>query len=290
MAREYYCLIAGLAEYSFDTDGRKLKVRELRDEIKAELSAQDLHSLELLYTYYDIENIINHINSSSLPFNQLGNLSLEEIAQEIDPKTDDQFDESDNTPSRLPSSIRLIIDRYKGRIDPETLEEQEPELSASEVERLLYRDFYLMCEQSRCQFLKEWFDTDRKIRNISTAYRARVLGLDYLPMLVGSGDVESMLITSQAADFGLRGGEFEYAEALLQVLETQDFVERERNMDTLRWSIVESLTEQEYFNIATLLAYLIKLNILYRWAALDKQVGQERFRSIVGTLTNHKVE
>lgn len=268
MAAEYYCLIAGLTEYSFADKNRKLEVVELRREIALELSEPDRKTLALLYTYYDIQNTVNRLQNSSLPFNQLGDLTQEQIEAEI---AAEQLDE-EPFESLLPSNIRVTLDRIAGV----NLEEEEQPISKERIEQSLYNDFYKIASNSKCEFIKKWCEVDRTIRNISTIHRATELNIDCSDMLIGELADEK---------------EFEYYTELMAVLDTKDFIERETKMDALRWQIAEELSAHNYFDIAAVLAYLVKINILYRWSALDKQTGEHRFRYIVESFTAHtKIE
>lgn len=268
MAAEYYCLIAGLTEYSFADKSRKIELAELRSDIAADLSAADRKALELLYAYYDIQNVVNTMQNSSLPFNSLGNLTKTQLEAEI------AAEEVDEEPfaSVLPSNIRLTLDKIAGH----NLDEDEEPIQKEFIEKRLYTDFYTTCAQSRCQFIKDWCETDRIIRNISVMHRAAELGADTQAMIIGETGDEK---------------EFRYYTELTAVLDTKDFVERETKMDALRWMIAEELSEHNYFDIAAVLAYLVKLNILYRWSSLDKETGEKRFRAIVESFTAHtKIE
>lgn len=263
MAAEYYCLIAGLNEYTFADRRNKVDFTAIREEISEQLTARDRASLELLYSYYDIQNIVNIVSGSKLPFNELGNITLSQIQQELstEPREDDQHQ------TLLPRKIRQTIDRFLGITDPDS--EMTP-IDADIFENRLYEDFYSTCSKDRSEFIKSWAETDRMIRNISAVIRARALNVNVDGMTVGDVDNEEFRMV-----------DFEYFSDLTAVLETTDFVERETRMDILRWQIVEEMTEHDYFNISTLLAYLVKLNILYRWWSLDPKFGEERFRQIV---------
>lgn len=262
MAAEYYCLIAGLDEYSFTDKNRNIELTALRSDITSELSESDRNALALLYAYYDIQNTVNILQNSSLPFSQLGNLTREQLlaeiaAQEVD---DEPFE------SILPSRLRATLDKIAGR----NLDDEEEPIEKEYIEKSLYSAFYKMCAQSKCQFIKKWCETDRIIRNITTIHRAQELEIDPQTMLIGETVDER---------------EFLYYAELMAVLDTKDFVERETKMDALRWQIAEELTEHNYFDVAAVLAYLVKLNILYRWSALDKATGEKRFRTIVDSFT-----
>lgn len=285
--KEYYCLIASLEEYNLDSGGQKIDPQQIRRLIKKELSAYDKKAVELLYTHFDIENLLRYITSSNLPFNQLGNLSQDQIAREVDSLAS-WLVEDDAEPfvSELPSAIAILVDRYKGRIPLDDDNEPTMEaLSLSELETELYTQFYKLCAKSGNKFLKQWSKADRTIRNMVAATRAKALGMDPERVVIGDGPWEESIRSNAAADFGLRE-DFEWTSDVISVIETADFVEREHRMDTLRWKIADTLCDQEYFSIDVLLAYLIKVNIIHRWAALDPEVGRGRFGDIVKSLTH----
>lgn len=283
---QYHYLVAGLPEYTFDSANSKINVREIREQIKEELTEQDRKAVELLYTYYDIQNIVNFVNGSSLPFNTLGNLDERMmaalLATGVDAEQADEF-AAEYAAAVLPPFVVNIVERYKGNNSVEMID-QEP-VAKEELETALYTEFYAECATDKSEYLHRWSDTDRMIRNVTAAYNARALQIDATNMIVDTTELRDSLLNSQSSDFGLKG-EFEYMDPLLQVLETSDFVERERKMDRLRWDIAEELAEGDYFGIGRILMYLIHLNILYRWVALDPKHGQKSFRAMVNTLTD----
>lgn len=274
MATEYHCLIAGLTEYSFSDKSHRIEFDELRSQIKDALTPADAKELELLYLYYDIQNLVNKIEGSSLPFNNFGNLSQQQIGQEIDATTDADS-EDERFESLLPSSVRLSLDIYNGRNANDDSDEKIT-ITKQEIERRLYADYYGLGGASKSPFLKKWCETDRTIRAIITRRRAHELNIDPESMMIGELENEK---------------EFEYYTELMAVLDTKDFVERETKMDALRWQIAEELAEHNYFDMSAILSYLVKVNILCRWSSLDKAAGEKRFRAIVKSFTdNIKIE
>lgn len=319
---QYYYLVAGLPEYPFDIDGivtggLRIDVPEIKKQIMGALSPLDRRAVELLYTYYDIENIVGYIKGTKLPFNELGNLTPADITLLVDRTVEGQDGASQFLPEELaereqalavPSALRLVIDRFRNRTNADetnpAAEEIAP-LAIEDLERELYLSFYKTCgavsdgkgfslsdlcpRRAVPQYLRMWADCDRMTRNIVAAYKSRQLGLPAEAkesMIVEENrEVREALINSQAADFGLKD-HFIYTEPLLQVLDTEDFVERERKMDELRCVMADSLAEHDYFGIGRVMNYLIRLNILHRWASLDAERGRTNFRDMVSGLTD----
>ncbi|MFR7708254.1 MAG: DUF2764 family protein [Alistipes inops] len=97
--KDYYCLIAGLREYSLDAEKKGFDAPAIIAEIKEELSARDRRTVELFYTYYDIENIVS-LRAGREHFSALGNLSREELQEEL------------VSPSRLPLFLGRVITAF----------------------------------------------------------------------------------------------------------------------------------------------------------------------------------
>ena len=54
---EYYCLVAGLREYTLDTDAKGFDAQAVVAEVLDGVSRRDAAAVRLLYGYYDCENI-----------------------------------------------------------------------------------------------------------------------------------------------------------------------------------------------------------------------------------------
>lgn len=276
MARNYYYLVAGLRDYSIDTDTKGFDAVEIRDEIAVELSASDREHLRELYMFYDITNIISVWNKKG-NFNPLGNFSREELEQELE------------QPVNLPGYIADVILAYKNKIKEDksvTIDETiDTDLS---IERNLWMRYYRACARSKSEFIREWYAFDQELRNISAAYTARNMGREIEPELVCSGDLFTALTRNSATDFGLRS-EVDYVDTLIQILETKDMVEKERKLDGLRWNVADEMTDFDYFNLDKILAYCVKINVIHRWMMLDKTIGSEMFRQLVKELTGKEI-
>lgn len=316
---QYYYLVAGLTEYPFDIDavvsgGLRVDVPEVKAMVMGELSPADRRAVELLYTYYDIENIVGYVKGTKLPFNELGNLSREDVALLVDGTVAEGSDIGTLLPEELaereaelavPGTVRAVMARFKAGSDmSQGTAVPEPEdfapLSTDDLERELFVSFYKACGafSGDClswrgavlpEFLRRWAEYDRTVRNIVAAYKGRQLGL--VPELKAgmivepNAELRDAYVNGQAQDFGMKD-RFPYTEELLQVLETEDFVERERKMDALRVQMADDLAEHDYFGVGRVMNYLIRLNILHRWAALDAGRGREDFRELVANLTD----
>jgi hypothetical protein len=144
-------------------------------------------------------------------------------------------------------------------------------------------ELYALCAKSRCGFLREWARFDRNLRNVIAAHTARGKGRTVADSLLSiEGDeIPLSLAKSSAADFNLRG-ELDYIDRLLTALgDEADVVEKERTIDAIRWEKAEAMAESDTFGAPTILAYLIKVAIIGRWAALDPAAGREMYNRLI---------
>jgi hypothetical protein len=255
MAHNYYYLVAGLREYAVDADTKGFDALAVREEIAGELTPADRGHLREFYTFYDIANLIELKNGKSR-FNPLGNLSREEL--------EEQLKEEQKEP------------------------EEEDAYTGMPFEKRVWTRFYDACERSKNAFIREWYAFDRQLRNVAAAYTARKMGRDIEPELVGASDINTALARNSAADFGLKA-EIDWIDTLVAILENKNMVEKERQLDLLRWNKADELTDFDYFNMNRILAYCAKINIIHRWMSLDPQIGNEMFIRLVEELTARNI-
>ncbi len=273
--KNYYCLVAGLREYTLDADTKGFNARDIIAEIEEELSGADLRAVRLLYGYYDCENIIA-LRAGRDAFNPLGNFTREELEAEL------------SEPKHLPERMARVIKAYAAKAEAETDAEENEWAKGIDLtlsfERSLFAAYYEECALAGSRFLREWAAFDRTLRNISAVAVARATGREAKSVTVGKGDVVEQLQRSSAADFGLRG-ELQYIDAVIAAVnDEQNIVEKEHKIDLIRWEQAVDLAARDYFDINAILSYLVRVNIVARWALLDKKRGRAMFERIMAEL------
>lgn len=267
---EYYYLVAGLREWTLDSDTKGFDVREIVDEILVELTKSDREAVRLLYAYYDCENIIAR-RAQRDRYNQLGNLTVEQIDEVLNQRRY----------SLLPERVAKVVKLYVEVDDEERDEEFVP---TERFEKAVFEAYYEDLAHSKCRFLNGWGEFDRNLRNIAAAVAAREAGRSVADVVVGEGDVVEQLKRSSAADFGLRG-ELQYIDAVIAaVSDEKNIVEKERKIDAIRWSEAEEIAVFDFFNINFILSYLVKVNIVARWTLLSPEVGREMLNRLMNEL------
>lgn len=111
-------------------------------------------------------------------------------------------------------------------------------------------------------FLRAYYEWERSLRNELTRLRARRLGRGAEPWLRSSEREESSLRAAQAAF------------AADSPLEGELVIERER------WAFINSLKSYHSFDLESLAAYRLQLQILERLARLRAEAGEEGYRKI----------
>lgn len=266
-SRNYYSLVAGLREYALDADTKGFDAKGIVEEILDGVCASDASEVRLLYGYYDCENILA-LRAGRSAHNPLGNLSREELEQEL------------KAPSRLPQGIARVVKAYA---DPEGEEAEEVDTSRR-FETTLFAAYYDACRRSRSRFLRAWSEFDRTLRNVMAALAARAASRPVEEVVVGGGDVAEQLQRSSAADFGLRG-ELPFIDTVIAAMNDEaNLMEKERKIDLVRWEEASELATFDYFNINAILSYLVRINIVARWARLDAARGREMFNRLLAEL------
>jgi len=137
--------------------------------------------------------------------------------------------------------------------------------------------------KSKNAFVRAWFAFNLNLNNILTAVICRKHGFDLKKAIVGEGDVQDALRTSNAKDFGLSAMLPEIDE-ILRLSEVEDLYEREKKTDALRWAWLEDKTLFRYYEAENVFAYWLESQMLHRWDILNKEEGTRIFRELIADM------
>jgi hypothetical protein len=187
---------------------------------------------------------------------------------------------------QLTPDDRALIDLHRNRPDETVFSEEERE--SFEGERTMMADrlaarYYAEGMKCRNRFVATWFEFNLNVNNILVALTARKYHLDVAHLIVGDNEVAHALRTSGARDFGL-GSEPDYLEAVMKIADTDELLERERQIDRLRWQWMEEATFFDYFSVERLFVFLMQGEVIERWLSLDRVLGSRVFRSLISGL------
>ena len=131
-------------------------------------------------------------------------------------------------------------------------------------ENTLGAGFYEKAAKSKNEFIRAYFDFDARLRNMKVNYLAKRLGKN--------GDDYQVELPE---------ADFEEEAQIRAILENTDFVAREQQMDELKWEKASDIARLDYFNMNTILAFLVKAKTVQRWAELDEKKGEVMFQKLV---------
>ena len=223
----------------------------------------------MFYLQFDNANVLKLLKDKDAAIDSRGVYSAEDLAEYILLLKDG----GELADSVFPSYLSIFISEYFN-VPAEEDFLHEDRLAA------LYYDYAMKCKN---KFVSAWFGFNLTMNNILVALTARKFKMDIAPLIVGDTEVCETLRTSSARDFGL-AGEVDMLELLVKISETEELVEREKKIDQLRWNWMEEATFFNYFTIERLFVFLLQLEMIERWISLDKEKGNQLFRSIIAAL------
>jgi len=262
MTRNYYCLVAGLPDIVIDQNKLSFTLHEFIEELKEFLHPEDYRLAEMLFLPYDNNNLINLLKKQENPYSVLGKY------------TQDELEENIKEPEILEPYLIEFIEEFKANAGTDHVKDWESIMTG------LYFQYVLA---NGDEFLKEWFDFDKTLRNILTAYNCRKYNIPMEDELIGEGDIVESLKKSRARDYGI-SSEVPYIEKTINILENKDLLDREKGLDLIKWNFLDELIVFNYFTIEVLLSYVIKLMIIDRWLKLDIDTGRELFEKLLEEL------
>ena len=269
MSKYYYYLVAGLPELTLEDSKLSYTVADFKAELYPDLSDEDRRLIDLFYLKFDNANVLKLLKDKDAAIDSRGNYSAEELAEFISSLKDGD----EVADAVFPSYLSTFISEYFNTpAEDDFLHEDR--LAA------LYYAYAMKC---RNKFVSSWFAFNLTMNNVLVALTARKFKMDIAPLIVGDTEVCEALRTSGAPDFGLTG-EVDFLDQLVKISETEELVEREKKIDQLRWNWMEEATFFNYFTVERLFVFLLQLEMIERWISLDKEKGNQLFRSIIATL------
>ena len=244
-------------------------VADFKTELYPALSEEDKKLIDLFYLQFDNANVLKLLKDKDAAIDSRGVYSAEDLAEYILLLKDG----GELADSVFPSYLSIFVSEYFNV-------PAEEDFLHEDLLAALYYDYAMKCKN---KFVSAWFGFNLTMNNILVALTARKFKMDIAPLIVGDTEVCETLRTSSARDFGL-AGEVDMLELLVKISETEELVEREKKIDQLRWNWMEEATFFNYFTIERLFVFLLQLEMIERWISLDKEKGNQLFRSIIAAL------
>ncbi|MBQ6432473.1 MAG: DUF2764 family protein [Bacteroidaceae bacterium] len=265
----YYCFMAGLPTVKLTDAQPQQSLLQLKEELADVLEPQDARLMQRYFMRFDCENLATLLADEAAEIDQRGNYDREALSLLIE-----EARQTDSAVKGFPAFMADFVRDYDAHAG-------QTNWFARDAALLAYYNYARECPNA---MMADWYSLNFNILNILTALIARRQGWALENYVQGDGPVvEALLKQSTQADFGLNG-ELDYMKDLMQAADTTDPVEKERQIDGLRWNWLEDKTFFEPFDITALFAYVVRNEILERWALLDPEQGRERFTQIIENL------
>ena len=255
---KYYYLIAGLPEVALDDGRRPYTVADFKAEVMPMLSATDRPLFSCFFLQYDNRNVLSMLQHAEAVLTALK-------TEEALPRT--------SLPAYLVDFMREYLQ----------VTEEGREMDAVVWQDRLSARYFRYAMGSKNAFVSAWYELNLNMANVLTAITCRKHDLDRAEYVVPGNETAELLRTSNARDFGL-GESLDYLPELMRVAEETDLLMRERRLDVMKWNWLEEETFFRTFDFESVFAYLLRLEMLERWATLDAAAGEKTFRSMVGAL------
>lgn len=267
---EYYYLIAGLPDIQLDDPKDVPSMETLMLMLEEQLSDEDKQLLKLIYAKYDNQNLLFYLQDKNAVLNPLGLLQTEDwneligLMEEVEDPKD----------PRLLPYIRRYYEAYKD--ENNTFED----ISKEDYLTGLYYEYAM---RSKNRFLHDWFEFNLNVNNLLAAIACRKHGFAPQQFIVGNNEVAQLLRRSNARDFGL-AGIFEALDVVMKISEEPNLLNREKQIDALKWDWLEEHTFFHYFSIERIIAFVLKCELINRWKPLTQEKGTKIFRELLDSL------
>ena len=278
---KYYCLIAGLPSLSPDDTKLTGTVSDFKTELEPLLSERDRRLMRWFYLKFDNRNLLSFLKKTPDDrFDERGVYTLDNIKELFQSlKEDDKIPKNSSFPAYFPTFIRAYLARLENEesIDFHVLEDRLAALYFAEA---------MKCGNA---FLSSWFEMNLNMGNLLSVLNCRKYGLDKEQFIVGDNEIAGLLRQSGARDFQL-GDAGEYMTELMQIVEEREPMVREKRLDALRWKWLDEQTFFKVFDIESVIAYMLRIEMIERWIALDKARGDRTFRQLVSDMKRESAD
>ena len=263
----YYCMMAGLPDISLDSPA-PVSMADLREEMEMQLTERDKGLMFYFFLENDCKNLVRLLKNPDAEISLNGNYTMEQYRDLITSAREMNFNVH-----RYPAFLSEFARDYNYKKDAQGWYAEDAMLLA----------FYEYAATCPDRMIREWYSLNLDITNILTAMIARQNGWAVADYIQGENEVTEMILNNNTKDFDL-SHEFDYVKDLMQIVDCQDPVLKEKKIDTFKWIWLDDQTFFEPFSIEAVFAYLCKLRMLERWELLDPEKGKETFSQIIEDL------
>ena len=263
----YYCLMAGLPDITLDSQ-MSVSFPDICEQMDMNLSDYDKKLIFYFFLENDCKNLVKLLKDPDAEVNPNCNYTMEQYRDMITSAREMNFNVH-----RYPSFMSEFARNYNYNKDVKGW-------YAEDAMQLEFLEYAIQCPN---KMISEWYSLNLNINNVLTAMIARKEGWNVADFVQGHNEVTDMILNNNTKDFDL-ALQYDYVKDLMQIVECDDPVQKEKRIDALKWAWLDEQTFFDSFSIEALFAYLCKMDMLYRWEKLDVENGKETFRQIIENL------
>lgn len=263
----YYCLMAGLPDITLDSQ-MSVSFPDICEQMEMNLSDYDKKLIFYFFLENDCKNLVKLLKDPDAEINPNCNYTMEQYRDMITSAREMNFNVH-----RYPSFMSEFARNYNYNKDVKGW-------YAEDAMQLEFLEYAIQCPN---KMISEWYSLNLNINNVLTAMIARKEGWNVADFIQGHNEVTDMILNNNTKDFDL-ALQYDYVKDLMQIVECDDPVQKEKRIDALKWAWLDEQTFFDSFSIEALFAYLCKMDMLYRWEKLDVENGKETFRQIIENL------
>lgn len=281
----YYTLGASLPSLRFE-EVKALEISSVAflEELRSQATASGKEQIDLLLLSYDNCRLLEILQGKEGQVKNypmaIGEEKLRLFVSLWRNREDDYSDpldgQSELSKSDIPAYMTSFVQLF-------LKEEQNNTSSPYFYEDILESYYYDYLQKKGNDFVRLWSALDRNIRLVVAAITAKRFNLDLRHLIIGESELIHLLRSGNWSELSSLE-EAEVITAVMRISEEESLSLRQRKLDDLKWSFLDTVTFSDSFSLNAMMAYLLRLQILERWCGLDKAQGEEKFRAIVDTL------
>jgi hypothetical protein len=260
--------MAGLPEITLDSP-MPVSIAEVREQLELDLTDGDRRLLGYFFLENDCRNLVRLLKNPAAQTEFDGNYTTEQYWDLISTAWEDDY----TTDRRYPAFMSDFARNYPANKVRQGWFAEDAMLLA----------FYQYAQQCSNKMIRSWYRLNLDITNILTAMIARQNGWNVGQYIQGDNEVTETIRSSQSRDFSLTAT-VDYMKELMQIVDEQDPVLKEKRLDAFRWLWLDDQTFMDAFSVEAVFAYLCKLRMLSRWQQLDPETGRQTFSQIIEDL------
>jgi len=257
----YYCLIAGLPDIVADDNKIPFLLSDFLEELQLHLSSKDYKFIKLFFLHEDNRTLLSLLEKKEPKETGTANYPASFIEEQL------------RAPQTLPSYMIEFVNNHNQ-------EKKKYDVTDENELTWLFYDYLL---KTKSDFVRDWFEFDMNLKNLTAALNCRKFDKEIVKEIIGDNEFAKALRSSKLKDFGL-SGDYQIVDKVISINNNANLVDKEKQLDLLRWEYLEEKTTFEYFTIDRVLSYLIRLQIIDRWSKLDTDSGKAVFNSLIKRL------